>query len=159
MDLQEFLFGSERENLSTLSPYLREIQAERCFYCSGDIKGKADIDHFIPWSRYPLNLGHNFVLAHPECNRQKRDYLAAEEHLENWINRNCKWSTELINSYEKAGVFYNYVASNQITRWAYEQAELTKSYVWVKKSEIRTLTSGWKGFWLGINPDIGQKGI
>jgi len=53
--------------------------------------------------------------------------------------------------------FYNYNTSIQITRWAYEQAELTKSYVWAKKSEIRPLTASWKGLWFVINPDIGSE--
>ena len=34
------------------------------------------VDHFISWSRYTTDLGHNFVLAHPGCNSQKSDYLA-----------------------------------------------------------------------------------
>ncbi len=33
--------------------------------------GTAHIDHFIPWSRYPIDLGHNFVLAHAGCNSAK----------------------------------------------------------------------------------------
>ena len=35
------------------------------------------VDHFIPWRRYPLDLGHNFVLAHSACNSSKGDRLAA----------------------------------------------------------------------------------
>jgi hypothetical protein len=35
------------------------------------------VDHFIPWSRYPADLGHNFVLAHDRCINAKSDYLAA----------------------------------------------------------------------------------
>ena len=36
------------------------------------------MDHFIPWWRYPADLGHNFALAHAECSRKKSDHLAAE---------------------------------------------------------------------------------
>ena len=35
--------------------------------------GTAHIDHFIPWPRYPIDLGHNFVLAHAGCSSAKAD--------------------------------------------------------------------------------------
>ncbi len=46
----------------------------------------AHVDHFIPWSRYPVDLAHNFVLAHQTCNNNKSDRLAGTEHLERWVN-------------------------------------------------------------------------
>jgi len=41
-----------------------------------------DVDHFIPYPLYPKDLAHNFVLAHPACNRSTSDVLAARSHLE-----------------------------------------------------------------------------
>jgi 5-methylcytosine-specific restriction endonuclease McrA len=35
----------------------------------------AHIDHFIPWSRFPVDLGNNFVLALATCNGKKSDRL------------------------------------------------------------------------------------
>jgi 5-methylcytosine-specific restriction endonuclease McrA len=43
-----------------------------------------EVDHFIPFSLYPRDLMHNFVLACPSCNRSKSDSLAARVHLDRW---------------------------------------------------------------------------
>ena len=71
--LPEFLFGSERRTLERYKVVLRDFQAARCFYCGKNAKA-GDLDHFIPWSRYPIDLGHNFVFAHARCNGDKRDF-------------------------------------------------------------------------------------
>ncbi|NBO04964.1 MAG: HNH endonuclease, partial [Betaproteobacteria bacterium] len=55
---------------------LRKLVDNRCFYCGGRTQ-EADVDHFIPVAQYPRDLSHNFVLAHPSCNRSKADTLAA----------------------------------------------------------------------------------
>ena len=93
-DLNEFLFGSERANLKEVGAIITEFQAGACFYCHRQLKGEsAHVDHFVPWSRYPVDLGHNFVLAHASCNGNKSDRLAAAVHLEAWCEyqqRNAK---------------------------------------------------------------------
>ena len=89
--LDQFLFGSERAPLAMYLPILREVQEARCFYCQREVKTneeRAHVDHFVPWSRYPVDLGHNFVLAHGSCNLAKADHLAATEHLARWSARN-----------------------------------------------------------------------
>ena len=45
------------------------------------------MDHFIPWSRHPDNGLDNLVVAHDRCNNDKRDFLAATEHVERWAER------------------------------------------------------------------------
>jgi hypothetical protein len=37
---------------------------------------------------YPADTGHNFVLADEKCNSAKRDFLASEEFLLQWQERN-----------------------------------------------------------------------
>ena len=86
-DLGEFLFGSERSDLSGIRPTLARLQTGRCFYCRQALVSPGDVDHFIPWSRYPVDLGHNFVIAHSACNLAKGSRLAAEEHLGRWTQR------------------------------------------------------------------------
>jgi 5-methylcytosine-specific restriction endonuclease McrA len=71
-DLGSFLFGHERGVLEAYRPILRDVQAGRCFYCQNDLKRSMEVDHFVPWSRYPTDLGRNFVLAHPSRNNAKR---------------------------------------------------------------------------------------
>ena len=57
-DLSEFLFGGERGSLATVQPVLNKLQKARCFYCSRPLRGDAaHVDHFIAWSRYPIDLG------------------------------------------------------------------------------------------------------
>jgi len=89
--LEKFLFGATRIPLDPVRPGLQEIQDDRCFYCgdrlgSGARKGP-EVDHFIPWSRYPNNAIENLVVAHERCNGHKRDFLAAAEHVERWRTR------------------------------------------------------------------------
>jgi 5-methylcytosine-specific restriction endonuclease McrA len=85
--LPEFLFGAERTSLAAVRPVLRELQSGRCFYCGGELRAAADVDHFVPWARWPDNGLENLVAAHPGCNASKRDFLAATRHLEAWLPR------------------------------------------------------------------------
>ena len=51
--LEAFLFGADRPALRAITPHLLELQEGRCFYCGGRVGRTAEVDHFIPWSRYP----------------------------------------------------------------------------------------------------------
>ncbi|WP_305906338.1 HNH endonuclease (plasmid) [Methylomarinum sp. Ch1-1] len=94
-ELEMFMFGSSRASLNQAAYVLRKLQSDKCFYCSSNLPKEADVDHFIPWSKYPRDLAHNFVLAHASCNRKKSDMLAAQHHLENWLSRNQRYGTDL----------------------------------------------------------------
>ena len=85
-DLEHFLFAASRQSLLAMGQGLRKVDGAKCFYCAQALK-EADVDHFIPFSHYPRALAHNFVLAHPTCNRSKSDTLAAGPHLERWLER------------------------------------------------------------------------
>ena len=85
--LPEFLFGAGRVSLGAVRPLLRELQGERCFYCGGGLRSAADVDHFVPWARWPDNGIENLVASHPGCNHSKRDFFAATRHLEAWLPR------------------------------------------------------------------------
>jgi hypothetical protein len=68
-DLSEFVFGSDRSVLAPFRDLLWDVQSGRCFYCERPIRAAAPaVDHFIPWSRYPMDLGQNLVLADERCN-------------------------------------------------------------------------------------------
>jgi len=86
-DLESFLFETPRQALDIISRGLRLLTNDRCFYCGFGLNdaAEADVDHFVPFSMYPRDLMHNFVLAHPACNRSKSDTLAARVHLERWV--------------------------------------------------------------------------
>ena len=144
-DLNEFLFSSERNNLAAVRPVLLDIQRGRCFYCERDIPlGLAHVDHFIAWSRYPTDLGHNFVLADDRCNGKKRDRLPAVEHLAHWTERNAEYGVQIADELTRRGVVTELAASNQVTQWAYAQAEAASALTWVRLDEMVPLTAGWR---------------
>ena len=48
-DLNEFLFGSDRADLTAVRPVLKEIQRGLCFYCGRRVQTRtAHVDHFVP---------------------------------------------------------------------------------------------------------------
>ncbi|MCY3676523.1 MAG: HNH endonuclease [Gemmatimonadetes bacterium] len=144
IDLRAFLFGAQRSSLAAFHPLLREVQKGRCFYCERDIKSRADVDHFIPWRLYSLDLGHNFVLAHQGCNSSKSDLLAAEEHLERWTLRNHACRDALGDSFDQLDILHDWPATRQVARWAYGQAYQAGRQVWVTKQHLRPLSDDWR---------------
>ena len=93
-DLEAFLFGAQRANLGPIRHDLRELQGNACFYCLDTLRAEADVDHFLPWARYPDNGIYNLVAAHPRCNNRKRDFLAATPHVTAWAHRFMQTSTQ-----------------------------------------------------------------
>ena len=143
-DLSEFLFGSERRPLDEYRAILRDHQATRCFYCDQRVAGNGALDHFIPWARYPVDLGHNFVFAHSGCNRHKRDYLAHPEHLARWREQNLDSAEELGHQFDDAILRHDVVRTQKIAVWAYQQAELAEANVWIAGDQIRGLGADWR---------------
>jgi len=85
--LESFLFGTERPGTARLRAELARAQGNRCFYCDDRLRSGVQVDHFIPWARYPDNGLENLVVAHARCNREKRDFLAASAHVGRWLER------------------------------------------------------------------------
>jgi hypothetical protein len=86
-DLERFLLGAERNPLAVLRGPLVDLQNDRCFYCLERLGHRAEVDHFIPWSRYPDESLDNLVATDCRCNSKKRDFLAAGVHVERWVAR------------------------------------------------------------------------
>jgi len=143
-DLSEFLFGSERSSLATVQPILQDLQHGQCFYCHRSIRrDAAHVDHFIPWSRYPIDLGHNFVLSHGSCNSSKSDHLAAVDHLAAWAERNSQHGEELVRELNSREVVHDLEASKQIAHWAYTQVETSGGLTWIRGKELVPLRPTW----------------
>jgi hypothetical protein len=145
-DLGTFLFGQERSSLDQYRAILIDVQRGKCFYCQRELDRRGDVDHFIPWSRYPSDLGHNFVLAHSACNAKKSDYLACEEHLAAWHERNTRCGDELIERLKKGSLSCDLDACIGIARWAYWQTEEAGGQVWVRGNELRHLGPVWRRY-------------
>ncbi len=129
--------------LGALCPLLRDVQSGCCLLCRLSPRGPGDVDHFIPWSRYSLDYGHNFVLAHPTCNREKDAYLAAENHLEDWVKRNELRGGALTKELRTLGFVSDWNSSRQIARWAYQGAAALNALLWRAKYGPVAMTSAW----------------
>ncbi|MFC1575531.1 HNH endonuclease [Gemmatimonadota bacterium] len=143
-ELRDFLFGTSRRDLSRYREILEDLQEGRCFYCRRKLEEQMAVDHFVPWRRYPLDLAHNFVLAHTTCNNSKGDRLAAVLHLRRWHERNRAGLYELPRRFEEAGLVHDGDASNKVTRWAYRQIASQGGQVWVKGRTLKKLGREWE---------------
>jgi 5-methylcytosine-specific restriction endonuclease McrA len=142
-DLGAFLFGQERTSLDAYRPILLDVQKGVCLYCQKPLSKQSQVDHFVPWSRYPADLGHNFVLAHDKCNNAKSDFLAAENHLVAWIERNKDHQVELKERLVAASLPCDVLATVQIAKWVYQQIEKANGQVWVMEKVLRHLDPDW----------------
>jgi hypothetical protein len=143
-DLAEFLFGADRSVLRPLCDRLTELQKGTCFYCQTALRAQGAVDHFIPWVRYPRDLGHNFVLTHSACNGAKADRLAAVPHLERWLRRNLDHDSELSGIFLKARVLHSADTSTHVAAWSYESVERAGGLVWIEGDNLVPLTSAWR---------------
>jgi len=142
VDLGEFLFGTERASLDVYRPLLRELQSGTCFYCARRLR-ESEVDHFVPWSRYGVDLGHNFVLACRACNNAKRDLLSGRPHLERWIERNLDRRDALLQFFDERAVPHDLEGSFMVTRWAYGQTARARGHVWLRAGETADIGPWW----------------
>jgi hypothetical protein len=142
-DLEGFLFGSERTSLLKMVDPLLEVQHGHCFYCGGDLR-VGEVDHFIPWSRYPRDLAHNFVLAHGSCNRKKSNTLAALPHLERWMQRNADYDDAVRNAGVNAGMVVDGPGTVRVAAWAYGHAASLQAETWLESDRVEPLSDGWR---------------
>ena len=142
-DLEQFLFGTERRSLLGIRAGLADIQKGRCFYCGSPLRG-GEVDHFIPWSRYPRDLAHNFVLADAKCNGLKSDLLAAPRHTRNWIERNALHEKLVAEVGVSAGFIADLTESLRIAEWSYGQAATAGASVWIAGKNAIALDENWK---------------
>jgi len=134
--LDEFLFGQERVDLAAVRDVLRESQSGQCFYCDGRMGATPHVDHFIPWSSYPSNLGHNLVLAHPSCNSDKSDLLASVDHLQHWWGRNDREGALMAAALDPLGLATDLEATKGIAIWAYQRARAARSLLWNGRGSV-----------------------
>jgi hypothetical protein len=125
-------------------PILTDVQHGTCLYCQKKLSNQSQVDHFIPWSRYSADLGHNLVLAHDRCNNAKSDYLAAEKHLAAWVERNQRHQAELQSWLEAAALPCKWSASMQVAKWVYQQTERANGQVWVADKVLQHLNPAWR---------------
>ncbi|AUT67048.1 HNH endonuclease [Paraburkholderia hospita] len=139
-DLADFLFSSSRQSLDIISTQLRKLDGSRCFYC-GERLSDADVDHFVPFSLYSRDLAHNFVLAHPACNRSKSDTLAARPHLERWLERLVLKEHQIAEIGLLAGVSGDIEIVQRVATWSYKVANDTGGRAWLSPTTYENVDS------------------
>lgn len=93
--LHDHLFGAERATFpKDLRSGLAGFQDGACFYCGQRLTSRTQVDHFIPWGRWPNDAVENLVLA-DSCNTHKRDYLPALVHVGRWAHRLVQYRHDL----------------------------------------------------------------
>lgn len=141
-DLESFLFGSTRKQLTSVRDFLIDHQSGRCFYCNNAANSECDIDHFIPWKKYPRNLAQNLVLACPSCNRSKSDMLAAKIHLDNWLDKvlsNDARSLEI----NKIGFISDRECTYKVSSWAYTNGVESHALAWDRPNNKISMDKGY----------------
>lgn len=139
-DLEDFLFSASRQSLLVMAQGLRKLDGAKCFYCNHSLTD-ADVDHFVPFSQYPRDLAHNFVLAHPSCNRSKSDTLAAAPHLERWLERLLHHADSLTEIGQSAGIMSDVQVSRQIAAWGYTSAVTAGGHAWIAPSKYEPINA------------------
>lgn len=133
-DLETFLFKNNRSSLGKVTDVLKEIQNNHCFYCGKKIQSsKSAVDHFIPWSLYSADTGHNFVLADSTCNSKKSNFLADIPFYEQWQQRNHDFNGLITQELSSLGFLTDLDRSANIANWAYEQAKENNYTLWCPK--------------------------
>lgn len=140
--LEDFLFGISRQSLALIGAGLRKLDGPKCFYCGQGLQ-EADVDHFVPFALYPRDLAHNFVLAHPQCNRSKSDSLAGKDHLERWLERLVTKSAQLGEIGMEAGVAVDNETALRVAAWGYMNAHAAHGRAWIKASAYELIDSGY----------------
>lgn len=79
---------------------------------------------------YPADTGHNFVLADEKCNSAKSDFLASEEFLFLWQERNQNFDHLITDELSKLGFLTSIERSHSVASWAYSQAKENGYLFW-----------------------------
>lgn len=130
-NLEQFMFEPTRNQLNAVANVLVELQDCKCFYCNKPMrKGNYAVDHFIPWSMYPSDTGHNFVLADSSCNSKKSNLLACDEFLHKWQERNEEQDLIIVDRISVLGFLTDKERSHKVAEWAYSQGKENKYLMW-----------------------------
>ena len=89
-ELESFLFGTARTSVAIYAERFYELQDGRCLYTGDKLAGPkaGEVDHFIPWSRYPFDSPFNLALTSRKLNNKLRDSLKPVEWRARWLARN-----------------------------------------------------------------------
>ena len=107
------------------------------------VRGRGQTGRHAWHARYPLDLGHNYVLADARCNGWKSDRLSSADHLAHWCERNAGtgWTAAL----DEHLLSHDLRRTTRVAAWAYDQAERARATVWQEgKDGLVRLDEGWR---------------
>lgn len=153
--LEQFMFGSSRLPLVKFREWLFEMQGGRCFYTGTRLQepSAGEVDHFLPWARYPLDLPANLVLASTKANSDKRDRIASERLLAPWVQRNStldppKKLAALLQvdggSKDSQSDRCGTNTTHAVARWLYALADQSGLSAWDGPNAMVPLTGVWR---------------
>lgn len=121
-ELESFLFGASRTPVSVYAERFYDLQGGRCFYTGTRLAGPSsgEVDHFIPWARYPFDSPFNLVLASRAINNRLRDELKPISWRQQWQRRNDEETPVLIERFD--AVAEDQEIARRIARWVYGDA-------------------------------------
>ena len=76
------------------------------------------------------------MLAHKACNNNKRDYLAAPEHKQKWLEQNIDVHNKLITDQLSSSFTCDPKKSLSVANWAYDIAKKNGSKFWFSCKDI-----------------------
>lgn len=142
-DLEESLFETSRRSLGLMEQGLRKLEGAVCFYCKQSLR-EAEVDHFVPFVHYARDLAHNFVLAHPECNRSKSDTLAGKEHLERWLERLEVRRDAIAQVGIDAGIVVDPMVCRRVAAWGYDNAAMAGGQGWIRPQQYEPMDASYR---------------
>ena len=84
------------------------------------------------------------LLAHDNCNAQKRDFLAYPVHLERWQESHLERASELAQRFDSLALPHDGDRSRAIAWWAYEQGETAGAHAWIDADRFVRLDGSWR---------------
>jgi len=130
-DLRHHLFGSSRvAPPKMLRDGLRDLQANRCFYCDARLIASTEVDHFIARVRSANDAIENLVLADRSCNGDKSDLLAAPSFVADWATRNRDHAGTLATIAELSSVESDHTGTLAVARSIYAHLPSNGTPMW-----------------------------
>ena len=82
---------------------------------------------------------HNFVLAHPSCNRSKSNTLAAKQHLARWLEFIDIHHNDMKEIGIKASINADAQTTLSVARWSYSNALSSGGQAWIKANTYESV--------------------
>jgi len=120
---------------------LADIQHGLCLYCMKRVDaGESIICTVVALPQGPRAQPR---ICAQTVQPQKGDLLAAEAHLESWVQRNADHASTIGDCWRHAGVLVDLAASRYVAAWAYAHGAGLRASAWIADDTVEQLTERW----------------